>query len=439
MSPDLKMIEVDATSIIIKEELPRVREDLGEIEKLLQSLNKYGQLQPIVVNRKMELIAGGRRVAACLLGGRKALIRFDDTLDPLDMREKELEENVQRKSLTPSEELLAVEEIHKIKQLQYGESCSGKSGQGWTTEMTAAIMGKTRAAISDDLKLADFLHQFPALKDCSTKSEIRKAAKGMERLSGMLDAVKGFEDKIASNTTKRFSIQQADAFEHMTHQTKNTVDLLLTDPLYGINIDENAIGIGGNTGGLSTAGFKYEDSPEDAIRQYRALAQESFRFCKPTSHAFVFTSPTNFCALRDLFRQAGWICSDRPFIWIKNETGQNNNPTSWFSSAYEILLFARREESNLVIEGRADWIQVTPVNPSERLHQAQKPIPLLKDLIGRTTLPGSITYDPFMGSGSSIIAGLEMKMFPIGCDIAAESYAVTLTRVMEWEKLNSIM
>lgn len=438
MSPDLRMIEVDATNVIIKDELPRVREDLGELEKLLASLNKFGQLQPIVVNRNMELIAGGRRLAACLLGGRKALIRFDDTLDPLDMREKELEENVQRKSLTPAEELLAVEEIHKIKQSQYGESRSGREG-GWTAEMTATVMGKTRTAVLDDLKLADFLHQFPALKDCSTKSEIRKAAKGMERLSGMLDAVKGFEEKIASNTTKRFSIQEADAFEHMKHQTGSSIDLLLTDPLYGINIDENAIGIGGNTGGLSTAGFKYEDSPEDAIKQYRALAQESFRFCKSTSHALVFTSPTNFCALRDLFRQAGWICSDRPFIWIKNETGQNNNPTSWFSSAYEILLFARRENANLVIEGKADWIQVSPVNPSERLHQAQKPIPLLKELISRTTLPGSITYDPFMGSGSSIIAGLEMKMFPIGCDIAAESYATTLARVMEWTKLHDLM
>jgi ParB/RepB/Spo0J family partition protein len=433
------MIEIDPTNIIVKDELPRVREDLGEVQKLLESLNKYGQLQPIVINRKMELIAGGRRLAACLLGGRKILARYEDKQDSLIMREIELEENIQRKALSPAEELMAVEEIHKMRQAQYGESCSGKAGMGWTTEMTAALVGRTRASISDDLKLADFLHQFPSLKECSTKSEIRKAAKGMERLSGMIDAVKTFEEKIASNTSKRFSIQQADAFEHMLHQTSKSIDLLLTDPLYGINIDENAMGIGGQTGGLSTAGFKYEDSPNEAIKQYRALAQESFRFCKDNAHAFVFTSPTNFCALRDLFRQAGWICSDRPIIWIKNETGQNNNPAYWFSAAYEILLFARRQNSNLVIEGRSDWLQYQPVTSSERLHQAQKPIPLLKELIGRTTFPGSIIYDPFMGSGSSIIAGLEMKMFPIGCDIAPESYATALSRVMEWEKLNEIM
>ena len=113
---DLTMIEVDPNIIKVKEELPRIRTELGEVEKLLASFERYGQLQPIVVNRNMELIAGGRRLAACILGNRKALIAFNDTIDPLRMRELELEENLQRKALTPAEELLAIDEIHKLKQ-----------------------------------------------------------------------------------------------------------------------------------------------------------------------------------------------------------------------------------------------------------------------------------------------------------------------------------
>lgn len=436
--PSLTMIEVDPGTVVIKDELPRVRTDLGEIEKLLASFERYGQLQPIVVNRNMELIAGGRRLAACLLGNRKALIAFNDTLDPLIMREMELEENLQRKALTPAEELMAIDEIHKLKQSLHGESVSGRDG-GWTMEKTAEIVGRSKQSISDDLKLAEAIKQFPSLKECSTKSEIRKAVKGMDKLVKRMEAVSQYEKKIEGRTNKLFSVECCDAYEHMKRQTTDSIDLLLTDPIYGINIDEVAIGIGGETGGLSTAGYKYKDTPEEAIRQYKALAAESTRFCKSTAHAFVFTSPTNFCALRDFFRACGWLCSDRPLIWIKNESGQNNNPERWFSSAYEIMLFARRPDSRLIVEGKPDWIQMQPVPPSERMHQAQKPIPLLRELITRTTLPGSFLYDPFMGSGSSIVAGLEMKLFPVGCDIAEESYATTLHRLSEWEKVNCIV
>jgi len=435
---DLTMIEVDPNIIKVKEELPRIRTELGEVEKLLASFERYGQLQPIVVNRNMELIAGGRRLAACILGNRKALIAFNDTIDPLRMRELELEENLQRKALTPAEELLAIDEIHKLKQKLHGESTSGREG-GWTIQKTAEIVGRSKQSISDDLQLAEAIKQFPSLKECTTKSEIRKAVKGMTKLVERMEAVSQYEKKIERRTNKLFSVECCDAYEHMKRQTTNSVDLLLTDPIYGINIDKIAMGIGGETGGLSTAGYKYEDTPEEAIRQYKALASESARFCKTTAHAIVFTSPTNFCFLRDAFRTAGWLCSDRPFIWIKNESGQNNNPDYWFSAAYEIALFARRPDSRLVEEGKPDWMQVPPVLPSERMHQAQKPVPLLKELIARTTLPGSILYDPFMGSGSSIIAGLDMKMFPIGCDIAEESYATTLHRLSEWEKVNCIV
>jgi ParB/RepB/Spo0J family partition protein len=432
----MTMIEVDPSTIKIKDDLPRVRNDLGEVEKLLESFNRYGQLQPIVVNRDMELIAGGRRLAACLLGGRKALIVYKDTMDPLIMREMELEENLQRKSLTPAEELMAIDEIHKLKQSKYGESVSGRQG-GWTVEKTAELVGRTRTSILDDLKLADALKQFPDLSSCSTKSEIRKAVKGMEKLVQRMSAVSEYEKKIEGKTTRLYSVECADAFDHMLRQTTKSIDLLLTDPLYGIDIDEIAIGAGGVTGGFSGSGIKYSDTKDEAIKQYKVLAKESFRFCKDNSHAFVFTSPSNFGAAKHLFSEAGWLCSDRPLIWIKNESGQNNNPSMWFSAAYEIILFARKPAARLVIEGKPDWIQMQPVLPSEKMHQAQKPLSLLKELISRTTLPGSISYDPFMGSGSSIIAGLDMKLFPIGCDIAQESYSTTMFRLIEWQKANN--
>ena len=45
------IFEVDPTEIVIHEELPRVRKEIGEVEKLLISIKKFGQMQPIVINR----------------------------------------------------------------------------------------------------------------------------------------------------------------------------------------------------------------------------------------------------------------------------------------------------------------------------------------------------------------------------------------------------
>lgn len=102
--------------INVRQELPRWRQEMGDVKALLNSIIKYGQIQPVVVTRNLELIAGGRRLAACILGDREVFCAYHDTVDSLVMREIELEENIQRKSLTPAEEVTAVASLHTIKQ-----------------------------------------------------------------------------------------------------------------------------------------------------------------------------------------------------------------------------------------------------------------------------------------------------------------------------------
>jgi len=49
------------SSIIVKK---RVRHDIGDLTPLMESLKQYGQLSPIIVNSKNELISGARRLTA---------------------------------------------------------------------------------------------------------------------------------------------------------------------------------------------------------------------------------------------------------------------------------------------------------------------------------------------------------------------------------------
>ena len=92
-------------------------------------------------------------------------------------------------------------------------------------------------------------------------------------------------------------------------------------------------------------------------------------------------------------------------------------------------MYIRRDESRLVREGLPDWLECPPVLPSERKHPYEKPVKLLMDLLERVALPGQMLYDPFMGSASSIEAGVKTKLFSTGVDISKEAYAMALSRM----------
>ena len=424
------IFELNPLEIKVHEELPRIRKEMGEVEKLLVSIKKYGQMQPVVINRNNELIAGGRRLAACLLGQLNVRVCYTDMMDPVTMKEMEIEENLQRKQLTPSEEVLAIEALHTLKQEKYGTAIQGKTG-GWTLENTAELVGKTKGSISQDLGLADMIKRFPSLADAPTKSAIVKAAKGLQKVNSRMKATEIYE-QIVLFGNKKLDVVQEDAVTNMAARPDNSIDLLITDPPYGIDIDQIAISVGNITGGLNATGFKYNDSGEHSLDMYRILAHESSRFCKSTAHAYVFVAPEKFQLYRDIFISEGWMVHIKPLIWFKMGIyHQSNAPHMWPASNYEMIMFMRKPEARLVVEGKTDVISIPPVNSSQRKHQAEKPVELGRELMLRTSLPGDSLYDPFMGSGAFIAAGMDMKMVVHGCDILAESYSATMERLAE--------
>jgi len=430
---DEKLIfELNPAEVKVNEELPRHRRELGKIQEMVESIKQFGQIQPIVINRNNELIVGGRRLAACMIGGFKIRACYRDTIDTLLMREMELEENLQRKALTPAEESLAVADLVELKQARLGKPVQGRVG-GFTLDDAADVIGKTKSSVIESLQIAAAVRAFPNLSECKTKSEIKSAVRGLQRISDNMTALTTYEEII--KRSKEFVLVNRDAREHMCGIPEGSVDLLFTDPPFGIQIDKLAMSLGRHTGGdITTTGIKYDDSPEYALELNQLLATESYRFCKSNAHAMVFVGPSHFWTIKNMFNAAGWICSERPVIWIKQGSGQNNNPDAWFSSSYEMMLFARKVDSKLVLYGKPDWIQCNIVSSTERLHQAEKPIALCKELISRVCMPGSYVYDPFMGSGSMIEAAVAMKCLALGCELAVETYAIAVARMTKWEE-----
>ncbi|MDR0511538.1 MAG: ParB/RepB/Spo0J family partition protein [Treponema sp.] len=94
----------------------RLRKDSGDIAALAESMKRFGQISPILINRKNVLIAGGRRLeAARSLGWRTINAIEVDVTDELTKLEYELEENVQRHDFNDEETAEAIKKIQRLK------------------------------------------------------------------------------------------------------------------------------------------------------------------------------------------------------------------------------------------------------------------------------------------------------------------------------------
>ncbi len=94
-------MQMKINEIIVKR---RIRKDLGDLSQLTTSISKNGLLNPILVTKNKELIAGERRLeSAKKLGWQTIDIRIMDTFSESKKLEMELDENIYRRNLSSDE------------------------------------------------------------------------------------------------------------------------------------------------------------------------------------------------------------------------------------------------------------------------------------------------------------------------------------------------
>jgi ParB family chromosome partitioning protein len=106
-------VQVPLDDIVVKK---RVRKEMGDIASLADSMKRFGQMSPIVLNNRNQLIAGGRRLeAARYLGWRTINAVVMDISGNLSKLEYEVEENLQRQNFTAEEIALAARKLNKLR------------------------------------------------------------------------------------------------------------------------------------------------------------------------------------------------------------------------------------------------------------------------------------------------------------------------------------
>ena len=123
-------------------EQPRKKFDAEPLNELANSIKNHGILQPILVverNGRYLIVAGERRWRASKMAGIKEIPCIVADFTNAEIKEISIVENLQRQDLTPIEEAKAIKEL--IEEF------------GWTQEVVADRLGKSRPAISNTLRL----------------------------------------------------------------------------------------------------------------------------------------------------------------------------------------------------------------------------------------------------------------------------------------------
>ena len=106
---------IDIEKIVIKDD--RIRKDFGDIQELADDIKENGLIQPPVVNKDYELLAGERRLRACeSLGWKQIEVRMMDTRDAEHELNVEISENDMRKGFTKSERVDYMKRLLRIEQ-----------------------------------------------------------------------------------------------------------------------------------------------------------------------------------------------------------------------------------------------------------------------------------------------------------------------------------
>lgn len=120
-------------------------------------------------------------------------------------------------------------------------------------------------------------------------------------------------------------------------------------------------------------------------------------------------------------------------------------PILWFTKPYEIggtiadnvlehKLGAFHEKAFVKYTKASDnVIKVGPESNEGGLHPTQKPMRLMQALIELTTSPGQLVFDPFCGSGTTLVAAKSLDRQFIGVDISEAYVAVARKRLNDFD------
>lgn len=201
-----------------------------------------------------------------------------------------------------------------------------------------------------------------------------------------------------------YELRLGDCLEYMKSMPDKSVDAVITDPPYGIaDVWKGGSGKGWGVARLATPKRNAWDVKPDAA---------AFDNILRVGNKSIIWGGNYF----DLPISRGWL------IWVKPERG--------FSLSEAELAWTSMQMPMRVWEHRR--------SDPDRVHPTQKPIGLMRWCIENYTNPTDTIFDPFMGSGTTGVAAIQLGRNFIGCEIDPDYFAIAKKRIEQAEMQPSL-
>ena len=356
-----------------------------EYESIRKSIEEFGFADPLVVNSDMTIIGGHQRLTVASDMGYTevpcAIVDVDKT------QEKAL--NIALNKITGewNKELLA----DLIKELQEADFDMGKTGFE-PPEIEQLFNSVHDKKITED--------------DFDVDAELAKpnvAQTGDIWLLGKHRVVCG--DSILPETYEKL-------------MDGNRANLVLTDPPYNVNVEETA-------GKIKNDNMADEDFYKFLFAAFVNMEQSM----EADASIYVFHADTQGLNFRKAFTDAGFYLSGC-CIWKKNALVLGRSPYQW---QHEPCLFGWKKD------GKHQWYSDRKQTTiweydrpkSSKEHPTMKPIALMAYPIQNSCMSNCIVLDPFLGSGSTLIACEQTGRICYGIELDEKFVDVIVNRYIE--------
>ncbi len=189
------------------------------------------------------------------------------------------------------------------------------------------------------------------------------------------------------------------------------VDLVLTDPPYGISQEDN---------GLRELTYAFNDDAGLIAELLPTL------LTFPRNAIYIWGSAEQLSSNLAQISAAGFLT--RYLAWCKNNPPVINGDKIWLSSM-ELCAYGKRKGA--VHNGGCQKAYFNDSPDIPRYHPSQKPLAIINKQILASSNPNQTILDPFMGSGTTLVAAKLLGRKAIGIEISERYCEIAVKRLAQ--------
>ena len=356
-----------------------------EYEKIKQSLLKFGYVDPIIVNEDLTVIGGHQRLTVL-----KDLDYETAKCVIVDLpKEDEKALNIALNKITGQwDEALLADLLLDLQESDFNLDLTGFE----PPEIDDILSNVHDKELSED--------------EFDVEEELKKPT--LSRHGDIWQL--GKHRVICGDSTK------AETYKQLLDDRK--ANLVVTDPPYNVDVEE-------------TAGKILNDnmSDRDFYQFLLSMFTQVENHMEDDASIYVFHADTEGLNFRKAFKDAGFYLSGC-CIWKKNSLVLGRSPYQW---QHEPCLYGWKKK------GKHQWFSDRKQTTiweydrpkSSKDHPTMKPIQLMAYPIQNSSMRGTIVLDPFLGSGSTLIAADQTGRVCYGIELDEKFVDVIVKRYIE--------